>query len=303
SEAGSSFDYCRPGDLVRSMHAQMLVLWIMAAPAAAPDERHFRDHVAPILERHCIHSPRRARTKRGLLLTPAKGMLTGGKAGPAVVPGKPDDSYLLEMISGKKPKMPRGADPLSPAQIGHLKKWIEDGATWPKDLVLRDRSDQSGGWWSLRPVVKPGVPAVKEPAWVRSPLDVFILHRLEEKGIAPSGPADRRTLIRRLTFDLHGLPPAPEEIEAFVKDPAPNAYEKLVDRLLASARYGERWGRHWLDVARFGESQGFERDKIRDHSWPYRDYVISSLNADKSYWRFIKEQIAGDQIEPVTGDG
>src|SRR5262249_20748066 len=152
--------------------------------------------------------------------------------------------------------------------------------------------------WAFRPPVEPSVPRVKDPAWTRGPIDAFILERLEAKGLHPAPIADRATLIRRATFDLTGLPPTPEEVDAFVADARPDAFERLVDRLLASPHYGERWGRHWLDVARFAESHGFEYDRLRDHAWRYRDYVIDAFNADKPYDRFVREQIAGDVIEP-----
>src|SRR5262249_10135183 len=136
-------------------------------------------------------------------------------------------------------------------------------------------------WWSLRPLVRPAVPAVRDPSWVRTPIDAFILATLEAKGMRPAPAADRRTLIRRVTFDLHGLPPTPEEVAAFVHDATPDAYEKLIDRLLASPRYGERWGRHWLDVVHYGDTHGYDKDKRRDQAWPYRDYVLRALNDDK----------------------
>jgi hypothetical protein len=160
--------------------------------------------------------------------------------------------------------------------------------------------DRPQDWWSFRPLVRPSVPAVQDKGWVETPVDSFILAKLESKGLRPSPPADRGTLIRRVTFDLHGVPPTPEEIDAFVADPAADAYEKLIDRLLASPRYGERWGRHWLDVVHYGDTHGYDKDKRRDHAWPYRDYVIHSLNADKPYARFVKEQIAGDVL--YSGD-
>ncbi|MEP6755491.1 MAG: DUF1549 domain-containing protein [Chthonomonadales bacterium] len=156
---------------------------------------------------------------------------------------------------------------------------------------------QSGAnWWSLQPLKMPAVPRVRNAAWVRSPMDAFILADLEKRSLQPAPPADRKTLLRRVTFDLTGLPPTPDEIRAFLQDNSPTAYEKVVDRLLASPRYGEHWGRHWLDVARFSESHGFEYDRIREHAWRYRDYVIESLNADKPYDLFLKEQIAGDLL-------
>ncbi len=158
-------------------------------------------------------------------------------------------------------------------------------------------------WWSLQAVKRPRPPAVNDRTWGRNPIDAFVLAALETQRLRPAPPADRATLVRRATLDLTGLPPTPEEIDAFLNDARPDAYERLIDRLLASPRYGERWGRHWLDVVRFGESQGFERDKPRDHAWRYRDYVIQSFNADKPYDRFVKEQIAGDVLSPVPPEG
>jgi hypothetical protein len=164
----------------------------------------------------------------------------------------------------------------------------------------------SGGkneWWSLRPLVQPPVPAVKNAGWVRTPVDAFVLAELETRGLPTAPEADRPTLIRRIIFDLHGLPPTPEEVEQFVNDRRPDAYERLVERLLASPRYGERWGRHWLDVVHYGDTHGFDKDKRRDNAWPYRDYVIRSFNADKPYARFIQEQLAGDVLFPGDSEG
>jgi hypothetical protein len=158
-------------------------------------------------------------------------------------------------------------------------------------------------WWSLRTVQRPPVPHVRSNSWVRNPIDAFILARLEKEGLSPAPAADRQTLIRRVTFDLIGLPPAPEEVSRFVTDRTPDAYARMVDRLLADPRYGECWGRHWLDVARFGESNGFERDALRANAWPYRDYVINAFNTDKPYSNFIRDQIAGDLLKPSISDG
>jgi hypothetical protein len=158
-------------------------------------------------------------------------------------------------------------------------------------------------WWSLRELVRPRVPTVKDCSWVRTPVDAFILAGLEAKGLQPSPSADKQTLIRRVTYDLHGLPPTPEEIDAFLGDTSPDAYEKLIDCLLASPRYGERWGRHWLDVVHYGDTHGYDKDKRRDHAWPYRDYVIHSLNSDTPYSRFIQEQVAGDVLFPQDPGG
>jgi hypothetical protein len=222
-----------------------------------------------------------------------------GKAGSraALIPGDPTKSPLIAAVRGiGKIKMPPGGH-LSADEISTLESWVRDGAKWPET-----KSDP-GGLWSLRPVTSPKLPVVKNAAWVRNPIDRFILSALEKKGLSPAPEADRRTLIRRAYYDLIGVPPTPAETNAFLADKQPNAYERVVDRLLADPRYGERWARHWLDCARFAESQGFERDIIRDHAWRYRDYVISSLNADKPYDQFVKEQIAGDVLKPDTRDG
>lgn len=163
-------------------------------------------------------------------------------------------------------------------------------------------ADAEGRPWALSPVRRPVVPATREAAWIANPIDSFVLAKLEAKGLHPSPAADRRTLVRRVTFDLTGLPPTPDEIQSFLNDQTANAYEKLIDRLLASPHYGEHWARHWLDVARFAETDGFEDDQQRFHAWTYRDFVIRSFNTDKPYDQFVREQIAGDVIKPRTAD-
>jgi hypothetical protein len=193
------------------------------------------------------------------------------------MPGNPEQSRMMQMISGAKPRMPMQSAPLSSAEISEIRNWIAAGATFPEET-----------WWSLRPLLKPA----------GSGIDDFISAKLREKGLHPTPEADRRTLIRRVTFDLHGLPPTWRETQDFLSDSSPTAYEKVVDRLLASPRYGERWGRHWLDVAHYGESHGYDKDKPRRNAWPYRDYVIRSLNEDKPYSRFVEEQLAGDVLFP-----
>jgi cytochrome c553 len=267
-------------------------------PAAAGPDQLFREQIAPILETRCVACHGADSPKGGLSLVTARGLLRGGKSGLVVVPGKPDESLLIDMVAGDAPEMPQKDQPLSKEQVASLRHWIEQGATWPEGLALVDRRFAGETWWAFRPLKQPPIPAVKDPAWVRTPIDAFILSRLEDKGLRPSPEADRRTLIRRLTFNLHGLPPTPEEIDGFLNDVAPDAYGKLVDRLLASPRYGERWGRHWLDVVHYGDSHGYDKDKRRDRAWPYRDYVLRSLNEDVPYSRFIREQIAGDVLEP-----
>ena len=271
---------------------------------ALADERFFQDKVAPIFERHCVVCHQGEKPKGGLSLAMAGGLAKGGENGPVVEPGKPDESLLVEVISGDKPAMPKKSRPLSKDDVALIRRWIADGAEWPKNVALRDKrlAGADDQWWSLQPLKRPAVPPIKtEPgksSWVRTPIDAFIRAKLDEKKLAPSPEADRRTLIRRVTYDLHGLPPAPAEVAAYLADRAENAYENLIDRLLDSPRYGERWGRHWLDVVHFGESHGYDKDKPRPNAWPYRDYVIAAFNADKPYDRFAAEQLAGDVLFP-----
>lgn len=220
-------------------------------------------------------------------LTSAEGLRKGGDRGAVVVPGKPDESLLVKLVSGGPPRMPLTGSPLSADEIKTIRQWVTEGATWSEPET----------WWSLKTLARPTVPNVPSK-WIRTPIDSFVLAKLAEKGLTASREADRRTLIRRLTYDLHGLPPTIEEVAAFLADRSPDAYEKLVDRLLASPRYGERWGRHWLDVAHYGESHGFDKDKPRRNAWPYRDYVIAAFNNDKPYKRFVEEQLAGDALYP-----
>lgn len=261
----------------------------------------FRDKIAPIFERHCVRCHNDEEHKGGLSLTSSTAAKKGGDAGAAWVAKNPQESLLLQYVEGDKPEMPKNSPPLSPQQIADLRKWIQAGAEWPETALLKDRQFEGQAWWSLQPLTRPALPAVANGS--RSPVDVFIRAKLIEKQLTPAAEADRRTLIRRLSFDLHGLPPEPEEIDEFVADSDPTAYERLVDRLLASPRFGERWARHWLDVVHYGDTHGYDKDKLRPNAWPYRDYVIRSLNEDKPYDRFIMEQIAGDVLWPDSVDG
>jgi hypothetical protein len=265
--------------------------------ATGADDSLFRDTVARVLENRCIHCHSGATPKGRLSLATAAAMLQGGDSGPAVVPGKPDESTLIEMISGERPQMPQKDRPLAKREIDGLRRWIEQGAHWPADLTLKDRRFDGQRWWAFEPLKRPDVPAVSDGKWARNSIDQFIFAALAQKGLTPSAEADRRVLIRRLYFDLLGLPPGPEEVEAFIGDPDPGAYERLVDRLLASPHYGERWGRHWLDVVHYGDTHGYDKDKRRDHAWPYRDYAIRAFNEDFAFGRFIREQIAGDVFD------
>jgi mono/diheme cytochrome c family protein len=213
-----------------------------------------------------------------------------------IAPGKSNDSRLIHRVLGLngEKRMPLNREALSAAQIELLKRWIDEGAQWP------DSASVEGGikkHWAYIAPVRPALPAVKNKAWVRNPIDAFVLAKLEKENLQPAPEADKITLLRRLSLDLIGLPPTPEEVDAFVKDLSPQAYEKQVERLLASPHYGERWARHWLDAARYADSDGFEKDKMRD-VWFYRDWVINALNQDKPYDQFIIEQIAGDLLPP-----
>jgi hypothetical protein len=266
-----------------------------AAPAAAE----FETRVAPLLARSCIECHSGSNPQGGLDLTTAEGARKGGKRGPAIVPGKPEASWLWKRVEAGQ--MPPGK-PLPPAERALLKRWIAGGAAWGTGGVdpFRYTSDRRAGydWWSLQPVRPASLPPVTAKGWAAQPIDRFVLARLEAAGLRPSPPADRLTLVRRLYFDLLGLPPSPEEIDEFLNDRRPGAYERLVDRLLASPHYGERWARHWLDVVRFGETQGFERNKFRPNAWKYRDWVVEALNSDMPYDEFVRLQLAGDLLRP-----
>ncbi len=277
--------------------AGIWILTIEMAPAQSPVS--FHRQVRPILEQRCQMCHAAEQGQANLALTSYQGLQKGGRSGPVVVPGSPEESLLIQQISGEQPAMPQVGDPLNPIEVGLIARWIAEGA---KDDTPAARGTETPKWWSLQPLKHPPLPE-EDSSWIRTPIDLFILAKLKEKGLAPSPEADRRTLIRRLSYDLHGLPPNPNQVDAFVNDPSTDAYEKLVERLLASPRYGERWGRHWLDVVHYGESHGYDKDKPRRHAWPYRDYVIRSLNEDKPYARFVEEQLAGDVLFPDDPQG
>ena len=276
-----------------------------AAPSKASDDQAAKggktpaDAIPALLARRCLDCHNASDNKGGLDLTTRQSALKGGDTGPAIIAGQAADSLLMERVLADE--MPP-KHPLPEAERKLLQEWIAAGAKWSTDPIDRFRysSEARAGYdfWSLLPVQAVVPPQVQQQRWVRNPIDQFVLHQLEREGITPAQEADRRTLIRRLTFDLLGLPPEPEEVEQFVNDPAADAYERLVDRLLDSPHYGERWARHWLDVVRYGESQGFERDRHRPNAWPYRDWVIDAFNRDLPYGEFIRQQIAGDLFSP-----
>ena len=282
----------------------MIALTTTFASSLADDV--FRDRVAPILERRCLSCHNGNDRKGEFSLQTQQDLLDTG----FVVPGNPGESHLLSVVvsgsAGVRPMMPKDADPLTDEEIATLRQWIAEGATWPEALSLTEPVVDNFDWWSLRPITPTQPPKFEDDAarmWVRTPVDAFVLSKLREHSLEPSTEADRRILIRRVTFDLVGLPPAPDEIDAFLNDTSPDAYERVVDRLLASPHYGERWARHWLDVVRYADTCGYDKDKLRPNAWPYRDYVIRSFNDDKPYTRFVQEQIAGDVLFPGEPDG
>ncbi len=261
----------------------------------------FARDVQPIFQSRCYQCHDGRMRKSGLRLDDRVSAFRGGDSGsPAIVAQDRDKSELLRrvMSSDSDEMMPPKGKRLSAAEIGILNRWIDEGALWPDSLAGGDTKPTH---WAFVPPERPALPAVKNQKWCRDDLDRFVLARLEKEGLRPSPEADRTTLIRRVTLDLIGLPPTPAEVDAFVADKSPNAYEKVVDRLLASPHYGERWGREWLDAARYADSDGFEKDKPR-WVWFYRDWVINSLNHDQPYDRFIIDQIAGDELPHATQD-
>ncbi len=280
------------------MIARMSVTLVLALVASAghAQEPRFDAEVAPLLLERCVDCHSGAKPKGGLDLTRRASAFMGGKSGPAVVAKNLEQSVLWQRVAaGEMP--PKKALPEKEKAI--LKAWIEGGALWGSDPLdpFRVSTAKRAGydWWSLQPVKRPELPKIKRTDWPRNPIDHFILAKLEGEGLTPSPDADARTLIRRLHFDLTGLPPTPGDVDDFVKVSAkPQA---AVDRLLASPHYGERWARHWLDIVRFGESNGFEHDELRKNAWPYRDWVIDAFNRDLPYDEFVRLQSAGDVLK------
>ena len=268
-------------------------------PTAAGRAVDFVKEVAPIFEAKCLkcHGPEKQKAEYRLDVKEIA--LKGGENfAPNILPGKSAESPLMRFVAGLDPdvKMPPKGEPLSAGEIGVLRTWIDAGAPWPESASAKQRDPLD--WWSLKPLAKPALGSAESS----HPIDAFIFAKLSEHELAISPEADAQTLCRRLYFDLIGLPPTPEELDAFVKESLASSgtYEALVDRLLASPRYGERWARHWLDVVHYGDTHGYDKDKPRPNAWPYRDYVIRAFNDDKPYARFVQEQIAGDVLFPDT---
>ncbi len=268
--------------------------------------RFFENKVRPILAENCQNCHGEKKQRGSLRVDSRFALLEGGEVGPAIVVGDPEKSLLIKAVrhTDRDLKMPPEKK-LTREQIDVLATWIRMGAPWPGSdkapppVAKKGEftiSDKDRAHWAFQPIRRPLAPAVKAKEWVKSPIDAFIAHGLEGKGLIPNPPAERVQLLRRVTYGLTGLPPTGNEIEDFLRDGSPDAYAKLVDRLLASPRYGEKWGRHWLDLVRYAETNSYERDNPKPNVWRYRDYVISAFNSDKPFDLFIKEQIAGDEM-------
>jgi mono/diheme cytochrome c family protein len=286
----------------------LLVSWLfvglLAVPAAAAEPVDYLRDIKPIFAKHCITCHGVQKQRGGLRLDTAKSALEGGNSGAVIVPGKSNDSLMIKAVTGCegiKPMPPKEFPRLSAEQIASLKSWIDQGAKAPATETVDNSKTAKTDHWALQPVRRLPLPAVKNQAWPRNPIDYFILARLEKDKLTPSPEADRATLLRRVSLDLTGLPPTPAEVETALNDKSPNWYEHAVDRLLASPHYGERWGRHWLDLARYADSNGYTIDSARS-IWKYRDWVIDAFNRDLPFDRFTIEQIAGDLLTGATNE-
>jgi hypothetical protein len=273
----------------------------------------FETKVRPILKARCLKCHGEGpKVKGGLRLDSREAVLRGGELGAAVSLSVPKDSRLLQAIRYEELEMPPSGK-LPAGEIEILTQWVKQGVAWTalpetassstapvKAAAVVKPKPVPVSNWSLRPVARPPVPAVNHRIWCRNPVDSFLLARLEAEHLQPAPEADRVTLIRRLTYDLTGLPPTPDQVDAFVTDRVDDAYLRLVDRLLESPHYGEKWGRHWLDLVRYAETNGYERDSAKPFAWRYRDYVVDAFNSDKPYDQFIREQLAGDEVDPTS---
>ncbi|MEQ8784699.1 MAG: DUF1549 domain-containing protein [Pirellulaceae bacterium] len=275
--------------------------------ATAEQRKFFESKVRPLLAENCYKCHGPDKQKGDLRLDAISTILEGGESGPALVPGKPEESLLIEAVNYQSYEMPP-AGKMKDEQIAILQQWVKIGAPWPDETApvrvakAPKITEEDRTWWAYQPVREVAAAQVDDGGWSKNEIDQFVFRRLSEKNLTPADEADRIALLRRAYFDLHGLPPSPEETEQFLADTAPGAYERLIDRLLESPRYGERWARHWLDVVRYAESDGYREDAYRPHAWRYRDYVVRALNDDKPYDEFIREQLAGDEIAPTNPD-
>ncbi|MCB1227817.1 MAG: PSD1 domain-containing protein [Verrucomicrobiales bacterium] len=293
----------------------LLLPCLLAGPASAAPDRaaldFFEKQIRPILANRCFECHSKTKQKGGLRVDHIGYLTNGGETGPALVPGHPEKSPMLEAVRYANADFqmppPNNGGKIPDSEIALLEKWIQMGAPWPEaaegKIVVTPGgfTEEQHAYWAFQPV-KDAKPPKVQGDWARNDIDRFVQARLEAQQLQPAPEADRHELARRLYFDLHGLPPTREQIDAFVNDPDPKAYEKLVDQLLASPRYGERWAQHWLDLVRYAESDGYNADGYRPNVWPYRDYVIRSFNEDKPYDQFVREQLAGDEIAPDDPD-
>ncbi len=302
----------KPG-LLATLFVSVAASVAQGLDAEAAKLEFFEKRVRPVLVEHC-HTCHAAETKPsgGLRVDDWHGLLDGGNSGPAVVPGDPQASLLLQRLRHTDPKklMPKEGAQLTDTQVVDLTQWIQDGAVWPRERIPPSLTRENPEFtrlkaqhWAWQPLAQPAIPTTQDTAWPADDVDRFILARLEAEKLAPVADADRGTLLRRVTLDLTGLPPTPQEVERFENDSAPDAeaLATVVDRLLTSPSFGEQWGRHWLDVARYGESTGPSRNIPYPHAWKYRDYVIGAVNRDVPFDRFIQEQVAGDLL-PAGND-
>lgn len=302
------------------MRLQTLILaiatiWLWQVPACSEDSRQqatfFENRIRPLLAKHCWDCHGSDDQESGLRLDSLQAVVRGGVRGPAVVPGDAKNSLLLHAINHSEPdlQMPEG-DKLSAAEINVFKRWIDEGAYWPGQVVEPRKTPSLEGplfteeekrFWAFVPPQRPHMPRVHDD-WIQSPVDSFVLARLESAGLKPAPPASKRELVRRTYFDLTGLPPTPDQAAAFLQDDSPQAFERLVDRLLASPSYGERWGRHWLDVARYADSNGLDENWAFEYIFKYRDWVIRAFNRDLPYTSFVTHQLAGDLLPQQAGE-
>lgn len=276
--------------------------WLPLLHSFGAEPVDFRREVSPILQERCLSCHNDRDRRGGLSLQSADAAGKGGDSGTAIEPGHAADSYLMEMVipTDGIAEMPKGEPPLAAKEIDVIRRWITNGAIWPKDVLL-----EPPVLWSLRPLIRPNVPAgvtATNEFPIRTPIDAFVAAEHRTAELNPAPPADRRTLVRRLHLDITGLPPSPAVVDAFVANDDPNAYERLVDELLESPHYGERWGRYWLDLARYADSEGYLGDSLRPHAWVYREWVIQAINEDMPFDQFTIEQLAGDLLEKPTVD-
>ena len=288
----------------------LLIASALPAEDAAPAEglKYYEEQVRPLLKQHCGKCHLDGKSKGMLSLEGRKSLLKGGETGPAVDPAKPAESLLLQAVNYNGMEMPPSGK-LPAESIAILTKWVEMGVPMPEGELVAPTAhgpppvnETTKNHWSFRRLAKPAVPPVSHPSWVVNPIDSFVLHQLESKGLKANPPASPRELYRRVHYDLVGLPPTPEELSRYEAGPSESAYKDLVESLLESPQHGEHWARYWLDLVRYAETNSYERDNAKPFVWRYRDYVIRAFNENKPYDQFLKEQLAGDELDQVTPD-